>query len=134
MKFGRLAQITLITLFSAALIFHFLVLGNIIPFEMVWGGRIQSREQLIGFEAFSILSNLYFLFILFLHANILKGKFSPLFIRIGLWIMFVLFLLNTIGNLLSLNSTEKWIMTPLTGITAILCAFLLFSKKKNNLA
>ncbi|MFM2286324.1 MAG: hypothetical protein RLZZ543_1821 [Bacteroidota bacterium] len=130
MKFIRPAQITLIALFSAALVFHFLVLGNIIPFEMVWGGRIQNREQLIGFEAISILTNLYFLFILCLNANILKGKFSPLFIRIGLWIMFVLFLLNTIGNLLSLNSTEKWIMTPITAITALLSAVLLFSKKK----
>lgn len=130
MKYIRPAQITLITLFSAALLFHFLVLGNIIPFEMVWGGRIQNREQLIGFEAFSIVSNLYFLFILFLHSNIIKGNFSPLFIRIGLWIMCVLFLLNTIGNLLSINSTEKWIMTPLTGITALLCAFLLFSKNQ----
>ncbi len=127
----RIASTILIVLFSAALVFHFLVLGNVIPFEMVWGGRIHNREQLIGFEAFSIISNILFLIIILLKASVLKWNVSHKAVKIGLWVIFILFLLNTLGNLLSLNSTEKWIMTPLTALTAFLIGILLFTKKQD---
>jgi hypothetical protein len=127
----RIASSLLIFLFSASLLFHFLVLGNVIPYEMVWGGRIENREQLIGFEAFSIVSNILFLIILLLKARFLTWNVSPKAVKIGLWVILILFLLNTLGNLLSLNSTEKWIMTPLTTITVILTAILIFSKKQD---
>mgnify|MGYP000858883042 CR=1 FL=1 len=131
MYLTRIASGILIFLFSASLLFHFLVLGNVIPYEMVWGGRIENREQLIQFETFSIISNIIFLVIILKKAQILAWNISPKAVRIGLWVIMIMFFLNTLGNLLSLNSTEKWIMTPLTAITVILTAILIFSKKQD---
>jgi hypothetical protein len=115
---------TLVFLFASSLVFHLFVLAGIVPFEIVWGGRINSREELIPFEIFSILVNLLFLSIALARAKIFNPGFSPGFIKGGLWAIVVIFALNTIGNLLSTSEMEKLIFTPITALTTILGFFL----------
>ena len=50
--------------------FHLLIMIQIIPYEIAWGGRLQNTEQMYMFEAFSILINLFLCFIL-----LMKGSF-----------------------------------------------------------
>ncbi len=59
--------------------------------------------------------------IVLIRAGYFKLKINPVIIKIALWIMAFLFLLNTIGNLFSENDFEKIAFTPLTLILAILC-------------
>jgi hypothetical protein len=54
------------------------------------------------------------LLIVLVYAGYIKIKVNALLLKTALWIMAGLFLLNTLGNLTSLNQTEKFIFTPLT--------------------
>lgn len=110
----RLAIYGLLISLSLIIGFHVLVVIGIIPFQIVWGGRLENHSQMLSFEGISILLNLIMIVVVALHANFLKWKVNRVIIRIGLWAMFGLFLINTIGNLFSVNELEKLIFTPIT--------------------
>lgn len=110
----------LIITISLVIVFHFLVIAGIVPFDIVWGGRLRDRAQMLAFETASIIINLIMLLIISIRAGFIKTSIKMKFINIMIGIMSVLFLLNTIGNLLSNNDLEKLIFTPLTFILFIL--------------
>jgi hypothetical protein len=115
----RLATLALLVIFALVMVFHLFVIIGVIPFNMVWGGRLQTHEQMISFEVTSILLNFMMLAVVAVHAGYLKVKIYPGIIKVVLWIMVILFLLNTIGNLFSNNEWEKIIFTPITLLLAI---------------
>ncbi len=96
---------------------------------MVWGGRIKNQEQMISFEITSILINIIMLAVVAIYAGYLNLKINPKIIKVALWIMVVIFLLNTIGNLFSNNEMEKMIFTPLTLLLAIFSLRLAMEKQ-----
>lgn len=104
----------LLIIFSLMILFHVLVLISVIPFELVWGGRLQSEQQMIPFEIVSIMLNGIMLAVVAIYADLLKVNINKNVIKVALWCMAGLFLLNTIGNSLSINSREKFFFTPLT--------------------
>jgi hypothetical protein len=116
----KIAGIGLLTILSLIVIFHFLVLLGIIPFEIVWGGRLTDSAQMIQFEIVSITLNLVMLVTVAIRSEHLNVNINKKIITVALWIMVGLFLLNTIGNLLSSNALEKILFTPLTILLAIL--------------
>lgn len=128
-KTKEIAGIILLTLFSLAIVFHLLVLMEFIPNDIVWGGRITVKEELYIFESISIFMNLLFLLIVSLKTGKLTFKHNQKLIQVLLWFMSIVFLLNTIGNLLAKTTTETIIFTPVTFISAI-CGFILLSKEK----
>jgi hypothetical protein len=115
----RLATLALLVIFTLVMVFHLFVIIGVIPFNMVWGGRLQTHEQMISFEVTSILLNFTMLAVVAVYAGYLKVKLNPGIIKVVLWIMVILFLLNTIGNLFSNNEWEKIIFTPITLLLAI---------------
>ena len=114
---------------SLVVLFHICVLVGFIPPEIVWGGRISDRSELVKMEIISILVNLDMLQIVMVRAGYFKIKINPFIIKIALWAMAILFLLNTIGNIFSKNDFEKFAFTPLTLILAIFCIRLAISKR-----
>jgi hypothetical protein len=100
------------------------VIFGIVPFQNVWGGRLKTQEEMLKFEAFSIVLNLIFIAVVLVKAGFWKVKISPKIISLLLWIMTILFALNTIGNLFAVNDLEKYIATPITFILSILCFIL----------
>ena len=122
----------LISMFSLILVFHFLVVLGVIPYSIVWGGRLENTTQMYWFEANSILMTILFLFTVLLKAKLLKFNISEKLVNGVLWFMFVLFVLNTVGNLFSKNSLEKMIMTPQTILLAVLILIVLLKKDKIN--
>jgi len=105
-------------------IFHSLVLLGVFPYDMVWGGRLETHAEMVMFERVSLVINLFFLFIALLRANILKLPVSDKLIRAILWFMAGLFLLNTVGNLLSQSLLETLIFTPITLFSTYICTRL----------
>ena len=101
------------------ILFHFLILTGVVPFDIVWGGRLKDASQMIRFEIISIFINLLMLVVVANSAGMLKLKINQKIIRGGIWIMFVLFLLNTVGNLFSNNHFEKIVFTPITFLLAV---------------
>lgn len=126
----RLAAATIATILSLIVLFHLLILTGAIPFDIVWGGRLSSREQMLRFEILSIALNLLMLAIVGVRAGIFGKNIPPMLITIALWIMAVLFGLNTVGNLLSQNSLERIIFTPLTLVLCVLCLRLALGKRQ----
>ncbi|MGV3503594.1 MAG: hypothetical protein ACO1O1_07790 [Adhaeribacter sp.] len=124
----RVAVAGLLIILSLVVVFHVLVLTGFIPFEIVWGGRLKTQEQMVKFEAASIFINLVMLGIVSLKAGLLKAPVSPFFIRVSLWVMFALFLINTLGNLASLNTFEQMVFTPLTLLLSLFSLRLALSK------
>jgi hypothetical protein len=124
----RLASYGLLLILSGVILFHIFVLSGLIPFAIVWGGRLQDTSQMLVFETISIAINLVMLAVAAIQAGMLKVKIRPGLIRTALWVMFALFLVNTLGNLFSNNELEKMLFTPLTGLLALFCLRLATSK------
>ena len=125
----RVAANGIVLLLLLVVIFHGCIMLGIIPYEMVWGGRLQSQSQMLLFEAVSIILNLLMLTLIAIKAGYLKININQTFLRAALWFMAALFTLNTLGNLFSVNELEKMIFTPLTFLLAVFCFRLAISKK-----
>ena len=110
-----------LSILSLVLMFHALVLTGFIPFDIVWGGRLKSIEDMLVFESVSIGLNLLMVFVIAGHVGFLPLFFNKSITRILIWLMTGLFLLNTIGNLMAIDPLEKFIFTPLTLVLTLLC-------------
>ncbi len=99
---------------------------GIIPYSIVWGGRLTSVSAMLVFETVSLFVNGLIIFVLAHYAgyvNVLNQKV----VRAILWVLSGLFILNTVGNLSSVSTIEKLVFTPLTAILAIL--FFLLARR-----
>ena len=110
-----------IIILSGIIIFHFLVIADIIPFNIAWGGNLADKAQLYTMETISIAINTLMLFIILIYCGAVKFDINRNVIIGAVWIMFGLFLLNTLGNLMAKNWLETYIFTPLTLILSIFC-------------
>jgi hypothetical protein len=124
----RFATNGLLLLLSVLVVFHGLILLRIIPFEMIWGGRLKDASEMVSFESISILVNLLMLSIVAIKGNLLKINIHPGILKVALWAMFGLFLLNTIGNFLSINWFEKAVFAPITLVLSLFCLRLASAK------
>lgn len=118
----------LILLFSFTIIFHLLVITHFISYDVVWGGRITSDRQMYISEFVSVFLNGVFLVVVLIKAQMLHWPVPNKVITVFLWLMLGLFILNTIGNLLSLNGLETLIFTPITILLSFFCFILVRSK------
>ncbi len=112
----------LLVLIGAILILHILILAGIIPYEIAWGGRLQTDNQMYVFETISISLNLILGIALLVKGKLISLLVHPMIVNIILWVFLVLFALNTIGNLLAKTNFEKFFSI----LTLALC-FLIFS-------
>ncbi len=115
---------TLMGLTFLVMSFHLFILFKIIPFNIVWGGQFKSEQEMYVFESISIILNSLLLWVLSLKNQNVKHKF----IDITLWFFFIIFFLNTIGNLFAQTNFEKFF-----SIFTLLFALFLFKilwKKK----
>jgi hypothetical protein len=119
----KLAINGLISIFTLSLLFHIMVIMGVVPPNIVWGGRAQDSSALMRLEIVSIAINSMFLAFMLIINQTIKLSIKSSIVKIILWIMSIVFLLNSIGNLLAKSSVETIIFTP---ITIILCVFSLY--------
>ncbi len=108
-------------------IFHVLVILEVTPQNIVWGGRLTSRQELVQYEVLSIVLMSDCIFITLWKANYLpfKLRFVP---TIGMWLMVPLFLFNTVGNIFAVTLFEKLAFTPMTILLALFSLRLAIEK------
>jgi hypothetical protein len=116
-------------LLLSSLLFHLLILTGLIPYSAVWGGRLENRTQMYRFETFSIVINLYMLLVISVKGALLRINIPGQIITLSLWLFFILYSLNSIGNLLSANIWETVLFTPLTLLAALLSFRLAIEKE-----
>jgi len=117
----RTAGYILLFGFSTLFLLHIGVLFDLIPAETFWGGRIQDAQQLMQAEIIALAIILLLcipvlLKLQIIHSNKTRG-------HVGIWIIFILMLLNAMGNLMAETVTEKWLAFP--ALLMALCAFRL---------
>ena len=115
----------------AVVVFHLCILLKFIPYDITWGGRLQNNAEMYVFETISIAINFFLGFVLMMKGGYLKPYFNNRLISGILWIFFILFVLNTIGNSIAKTNFEKS-FALLTLISAILIGFLLKNKSNSS--
>ncbi len=125
-----------ILLFGLLILFHLsivigIVIFDFVPVDFLWGGRMETREQLLGFEIISLLIMALCLFIVLVKAEKVKLPGLMRSVGIALWILFILFLLNTIGNIFAKTTFEK-LFSIITATLAILSLRLALGNRNQN--
>jgi len=126
---NRIAIKSLLGLLLAVVLFHLCILIKIIPYEITWGGRLKSDQEMYIFETISILVNLFLGFVLLIKGGYIKDFFQHRVINILLWTFWGLFVLNTIGNTIAKTSFERS-FALLTFIFAVLIGIILKNKRQ----
>lgn len=111
---------TVLLIVGFTLVFHILVLSQIIPYNIVWGARIQNKQQMFVFEAVSLSLNFFMLFLVLVKGGYITWQINHTVVKTFLWVFSALFALNTLGNLASNNVLETVIFTPLTLLLSML--------------
>ncbi len=117
----KVALISMFFILGIVLIFHTLILTELIPYDKVWAGKLNSVEEMKSFETISILLNAFMLTVLYLKYRKLEQGTTSKVIDILIWIFAGFFVLNTVGNLFSKSIVELILGTLLTLTSAILC-------------
>jgi len=126
----RKALKIMIALLTLVIIFHFTVIIRLIPYEVVWAGKLKSVNEMYAFEAASIAINAFIIALLLLKAKHIKQNTSNKILDALLWLFVVLFAFNTVGNLMAETLFEKLFFTPLTLLSCILIWVIVRKDKK----
>jgi hypothetical protein len=122
----KFAVNALLGILMLIVVFHLLVISTIIPYSIVWAGKFKSYQEALPFEIVSLLLNVSFIFLVRHRARNIASKIG----RIGMWLMFVLFALNTVGNFFAESDFEKYAGIPLTFVLALLSLRLAIQDRK----
>lgn len=130
----KFASSVSILVYSLFLIFHIvLLIGagilDLIPINIIWGGRLETKQQLIELEIVALLVLLLCLFLTLIKTGHIKVAKLSSVSHYSMWFFFAYFLLNTVGNLASKTSFEKS-MSAFTILLSICALRLALERKK----
>ena len=126
---ARTAGNILLCAMGLLLLFHVLVSLKIIPSDIIWGGQIQNASaNLLTLEIIAFIITILFIVILLAKLEYLKVKKLRVLVNIGVWIIFIYFLLNTVGNFASGVSFENLVFAPITILLTLLALRLAIEK------
>lgn len=131
---SKMAAIKIMVSFLIVVVlFHFFIMLQIVPYNIVWGGRLKSVEEMYAFETVSIFINILLVGLLLWKGKLIRKGTSNKVLNAILWILLVLFALNTVGNLLAETILEKLVFTPLTLLFSILIWIIVRKEKGRNI-
>lgn len=119
---------TLLILLGCLILFHGLVIAGWVSADTVWGGRIETRQDLIHMELASISMLLLFALIILVKINLIDMDWIKPLAQLGLWLMAIFFLINTVTNLLAISAVERYLFAPISLILGLLTIRLALSK------
>lgn len=120
----------LLIMFALIIVFHLLALIQIIPYQYLWGGRLESVEEMYLMESLSLLVNGFFVFCSYQYLKYLNINMVSLWLRIVFGFISAIFFINTIGNLVAITNLETLLATPITALLSVL-SFSLALKYEN---
>lgn len=122
----------MIFLLGAVVIFHILITVEVIPYTIVWAGKLNTIVEMRKMETISIGINTFMILVLLLKANYINNTIRPWVINALIWIFVVVFAVNTIGNLFAETAFELYFFTALTFISTLLCLRIVLDKGIDN--
>lgn len=121
---------TLLILLSSVIVLHLLILTQLLPYNIVGGGRLQNVAEMRIFEVASVIIITLMMSVIAIKGRYIKINIPAGIINIVLWLFILFFIINTVGNLLSKTTIETMVFTPITFISAILCFRIVREKNK----
>lgn len=123
-SFARAVRWSLI-LFGLLILFHLAIIIGIAffdyaPLDFLWGGRMTTAAQLLQFEFISLLVAVACFFLVLVKAKRVHLPRLMGIASVGMWLLFGLFLLNTVGNKVAKTTFEQY-FAVVTLLLAFLC-------------
>lgn len=115
----EMATKAMLLLPACIIVFHLLIVVGLIPYSIVWGGRLSNSTEMLKFETISISINLLVLVVVAAEAGYIRQVIPQKAMSVLLWGLFGLFVANTVANLFSVTSFEKIVFTPLIFLFAL---------------
>jgi hypothetical protein len=126
---AKLAGNLLLISLGLLAVFDILILLNVVPSNIVWGGQIKDPEDnLIVLELIALVVTFIFAIVIAAKMDYIKAGGFAKAVNIGVWVIFAYLILNTLENLASGVSFENLIFAPITLVLAF-CAFRLAIEK-----
>ena len=119
-------------LLVAVMLFHLTIILKILPYEITWGGRLENDSEMYVVEAISMVINLCLFAVLLIKGKYLRNFIPLKFVNIVLWIFFVLFGLNTVGNILAETYFEKCFAILTLAFSFLIWIILTKDKKRTH--
>ena len=123
---------TLLILLGLLILFHVCVITGWISPDIVWGGRIDTRQELIHMELASISMLLLFALIILVKIHVIDMDWIKPLAQLGLWLMAIFFLINTVTNILAIGSFERYLFAPTSLVLGLLTIRLALIKVSPN--
>jgi hypothetical protein len=116
---------TLLALFGGVLILQLLLALGVPLTGAAWGTQLDAQPGALQVaSAVAALVVVFAMLVIAEKIGLLALFKRPRFINGVLWFFAAYLLLNAIGNALSPGGIEKWVMTPLALVAALLCGLL----------
>jgi hypothetical protein len=117
----RTAGYILLAALCLLAMFHLLVLVRVVPMTLVWGGRaVDAPVNPLLLEVVSLVVTLLFCLVVVARIGQFRSAALQTAGRYCIWLVFIYFTFNIVGNLVSLSSLESLIFTPVSVVLAIL--------------
>ncbi len=100
-------------------IFNLSVLFEFVSYDIVWGGRLTSKEEMIKFELVSILLNIFSGLLVMIKAGYLMPRMRRR-VNVIIWILPLLNFLGILGNAASKSDTERAMFLPVAIVMFLL--------------
>lgn len=117
-------KIVIVILFLM-LLFHLLILTEVIPYHIIWGGKMNTISEMYVFEGISIVVTLLMICVFIGKEKLIKKQKSNKLIDGLIGLFLIIFIFNTLGNLLAEFSLEKLIFTPITLLLSVFTGIIL---------
>ena len=130
-----------VTLFGVMAAEQVLIAVRVLPQDLVWGGKYREPTLALSLASLAAAAALCgFAAILHRRGTLAAPAWTtattaaspscltaPTTIRVASWLVTFYMLLNTVGNLLSTNTIEKYVFGSLTAILAVCCCLVSMS-------
>lgn len=124
----KLALKIMIGMVTLILAFQGSIMAQIIPYDYIWAGRLQSVQEMYRFVSVSVALNLILLITLLIKAGYVKLRIPEKLLNVILGIYVVIFILNSVGNLFAQQKIEAIIFVPWSIVMVVLLCWVLFKK------
>ncbi len=96
------------------MLLHILVIGGLIPYRNLWGGKLKTKGEMYRAEPISLLITIVLLGVLLKQLDLINLPITWTVVRVMLWLMTLIFVGITILNFLSENQYERFLFAPLS--------------------
>lgn len=86
---------------------HLLLIADLLPTAIAWGGRLERNGRFYFAEIIALLLNALLICLLLMKGKYLRQLISDKAMHLLLWSYTLLFVLNTLGNILAETLLEK---------------------------